>query len=272
VAATGVLSWKGALKCDEILNDICEEDSVVFNEMTTTDKIKATWKGWVPPVSVGLLSMGAIILGHSLSSKQIAALCLSNSALAASIADLKAKIVEKYGEEELYNIYKERADASVKESIAIDNNKIELDDWYEYDAEMGIITIDPEGSLYYQSDDDIWFRQKSEIVMAAYGNINRDLQRDGCVCKSDYYLYLGFPEDIIPEDWDFIGWSHDNQINELGVAWIEMNEQRGIEVHRYPYMGFKTPEGASYEDYTIIDFVLPPDQMFEEAEPKMYNE
>lgn len=253
VVGCGIIAWFERPKADKIISELPEDATVI-------DKVKATWKQWTPPVAIGAIGVGAIIFGNGLSRRQITLLTCSNATLSAALFDFKKAVRDRYGENTYYDILRSEADKELSGTVMISG---EEEDWQQYDRELDIITLDPKGALYYQADDKIWFRQTPLKVLSAYTKINSDMQREGCALKEDYYWYLGFPNEMIPETWKYSGWDYNDVVDHVGVAWIEMLEKTGKEAHRYPFMGFVTPSGVSCEEYTVLEFVSMPDTIVE---------
>lgn len=109
VGATAVLTANAVPKAQEAIAkaEVEKADEAQSEEiipLTWKEKVKATWKIWIPPVSCGIATWAAII-GSSASSAKVAA---ANAALAGgylaektygSYDELKEAIIEKFGPE-----------------------------------------------------------------------------------------------------------------------------------------------------------------------------
>jgi len=191
VAATGVLAWTGRAKCDEIMAEM--EDDAPLGTI-----LKATWKGWVPPVAVGVLSIGAIILSNGLSRKQISALIATNACNAAALCRTSESI-------------KERMDA-INETSKLNNEEdvLALPDGerreliFENDCDNDVICLNPDGVVYWDDWTNIYFRQLPSVVENGYFQFNRLYTKNRSINLYKLYELWGFNDSI----WSQAGISH----------------------------------------------------------------
>ena len=257
VVATGVLSYMAGAKCDKILSDLNEE---MDGDPSFKDKVVALAPSVAPAVIVGGMSIATIIFGRGLDRKQILLLASSNATLSATLFDLKRTVKERLGEEEYYEMLREKADKE-RSDIKIFDEGADESFW---DDELGIVTLDDHGALFNLLDgyDSIWFRQDPAIVYSAGEAINRDLKKDGFVSKEDYFLYLGFDPFDIPEKFTYNGWSAYQINKEIGCEEIEIVPTKKDGYFKFPFMGYATPEGEIKADYTILDIAIPSRALF----------
>lgn len=177
VAATGVLAWKGRAKCDDILAGIGDKADAIA-------KIKYTSKAWLPPVIVGGVSCGAIILSHTLSKKQITALLAINAANTGIILQTKESIDKRLREVSA----RERENGT----FSYVNDEDRQQAIFESDCDLNIVCLDPDGRIYWDDYTGIWFRQKPEVVEKAYSTFNGEYSKLGWVSIYRLYELFGF--------------------------------------------------------------------------------
>lgn len=170
VPVTVYLSVKAGMKIERQLTESDCKDAQ-FKE-----KLKLTWKNYIPPVISGLLTIGAIIGGYALSAKQIAALGALAGSLAAYKDELEAKIEEKFGKQALDEIKKEVAENLYSPTSVEETGKGSL--------------------LCYESYSGRWFRSSQRAVEKAEETLNRRFEAgDGeYLCLNDFYTLLGMAE------------------------------------------------------------------------------
>lgn len=283
VAGTGVLAFMGGMKADEIL-DKMPEDS------TTVDKVKATWKAWVPPVAVGAVGVGAIILGNGLSRRQISALITTSAMNAAAITRTGEEVNERMKE-----IKNAEADA-LKEERALANKEERWRSIFENDCDMDIVCLDPDGDIYYDDWTGIFFRQKRDIVEKAYYTFNKLYQERTRAELSLLYKLFGFENrnnkwdpGHIPSSFNDIGWeiytAFDPEIDGIdtidehsctGESWIDFRE---INDGKSRIFGstISDVDWKPLDDITKITYVFAPHALYtpymseKEADEYCYN-
>ena len=223
VAATGVLAWRGRAKCDDILSSMDPEAPL-------TEKVKATWKAWVPPVAVGAASAGAIIFGHALSRKQIAALIAVNAANTGVLLRTKESIDERIKE----------VRAHEKEMAALPDNE-RKQAIFESDCDLNIVCLDPDGNVYWDDWTGIWFRQRSDVVERAYYAFNREYADLGWVSIARLYELFGFGK----SEWAQTGIKH--KFSDIGFERYLPFEQDKDFIDQYT-----TPSGEDFIDFREI--------------------
>lgn len=70
-------------------------------ELTTVEKVKATWQYYIPATAAGVVSSAAIVYAHKLDLTKVASLMSTYQLTKGELKQLKDKIVEKDGEEKL---------------------------------------------------------------------------------------------------------------------------------------------------------------------------
>lgn len=172
VPVTGYLAVKAGMKSERQL----WENDAIYQSLSFKEKLKLTWKNYIPPVVSGLLSIGAIIAGYALSAKQIAALGALAGSLAAYKDEIEAKIEEKFGKQALDEIKKEVAEDLYSPTSVEETGNGSL--------------------LCYESYSGRWFRSSERAVERAEKVLNRrfDAGNGKYLCLNDFYTLLGMAE------------------------------------------------------------------------------
>lgn len=234
VFATAFLSGKGAIKAHEIIMEECEEihaddeneqPYIVYNNIPLKEKIKLTWKCFIPAALVGAATIAVFVSGHAIDRAQLkevtAAYILSKDALAKYREEVKAEV----GEEKEKQIHTNAMEKASKEPM--NPNKI-----MQFKEPVT-------GQFFSATPQDIIF---------AEAKINRMFQNNMCCSYAQFLKLLGLkvPADIKANK---IGWWLDDSYSynsSFFGNWI------GIDFYK--------PLGASYCELTFTHDPMEPDE------------
>jgi hypothetical protein len=196
-----VLACRATLKLDEILTtaqgDLEVANTLEHREYTDKDRSRdksiiyvrtsvAIAKAYAPAVGLGVVSVAALAQSHSILNKRNAALGAAYAALDKGFAEYRARVVEKYGEEEDRNL---RYGAKEIEVIEPETGK-----------KQKVIRVgDDEPSIYARFFDPLsqnWSKEPEYnlIFLKAQQNYLNDLLRArGHVFLNEAYDQLGIP-------------------------------------------------------------------------------
>src|SRR4051795_2474832 len=101
--ATAVLTGRASLKAARLIDaerlELREEDLEGRGnpeaELSKTQKVKLTWRLYLPAVGVGTTTVTSIIVANRLSARKIAALALASGISERALQEYKTKVVEK---------------------------------------------------------------------------------------------------------------------------------------------------------------------------------
>lgn len=110
--ATAVLAVKATPKAMRII----EEEENNHETLTNIDKVKLTWKCYIPAIMAGTTTIACIFGANKLNKHALTALMSSYVMLDNSYEEYKNKVTELYGEE---------SEARIKEEIAKDHYDVE---------------------------------------------------------------------------------------------------------------------------------------------------
>lgn len=177
--STAVLTGKATPKALQILDaEAAYREKKHFIPMNKLDKIKLTWKCYIPAAVVGVSSIGCIIGANTVHTKRNAALAALYSLSETAFRDYKTKVVEQIGKT------KETAirDEVVKDKI--NNNPVN-------DATV-IMTGDGE-ILCYDMLSGRYFKSKYETIRQKVNDLNYELMSEMWLNLNEFYYALGLP-------------------------------------------------------------------------------
>ena len=212
VVATGVLSARGGIKAEKILE---QENDYIWDEdvpVEGSDRLKEIvpvpkWKKAVrlipallPPVLTAAGTIALIFVNDAQNREAQAALAGAYALMAKKLADYKAEVKDIFGE---------GADRLVEESIA-QKRLADNDIFAEERAD--------DAKLWYDSFSERWFWATDAEVSDAEYYANRIFCMQGCLTLNEFYALL--PLDAVPCG-DEIGW--DQYVGEVcyGYTWID---------------------------------------------------
>lgn len=150
--ATAVLAVKATPKAMRII----EEEQNDHEPLTNIDKIKLTWKCYIPAIMAGTTTIACIFGANKLNKRALTALMSSYMMLDNSYKEYKNKVTELYGED---------SEARIKEEIAKDH----------YNDEEGTIPDDGD-VLFFDYNSLQYFNAKMSDV------IQKTEMEDGMEC------------------------------------------------------------------------------------------
>lgn len=166
-----ILAVKATPKALDIIERESEEE-----ELTNLDKVKLTWKYYVPS-AIGYLTSAACIVGaHSVNVKRnivMASVCkVSETAL----MEYRDKVTEMLGEE------KER---EIRESVAKD--RVERD----FSEGKQVVVVEQSGVLCYDTLSGRYFNSEIDKIERAVNTLNYRLMNENIISLNEFYSEIG---------------------------------------------------------------------------------
>lgn len=183
---TTIMAVKATPKAIMIINE--KEIELRVDKLSTKEKVKATWKCYVPATITGIASVACIIGASSVSLKRNAALATAYTLSEAALKEYSDKVVDIFGE---------KKEQSVRDAIAkdkIDSNPV---------SEQTIIRTNKGSTLCFDPWSSRYFYCDIEDMRKSANNVNYQMLNDGCASLNDFYYEIGL-DDIKP-GFD-IGW------------------------------------------------------------------
>lgn len=203
VVSTAYLSHRAGFKAAEIIareQQACYDDAERsdglrgIHILTKQDKVKLVWPLYIPPATVGVSTIAAIVFSNRVASKQIAALTIASGLSERALQEYKTKVIEKLGESK---------DVAVRESIAQDKvDKTPVNTREVILAGTGeVLCFDIYSGRYFQSS--------VEEIKKAENTINFNIINHSYASLSSFYDEIGLPPTGVSDD---VGWNLDNQL------------------------------------------------------------
>ncbi len=213
-----ILASRATYKAHDILAD---------ENASMTNKVKQTWKYYIPAVVVGGTAVLSIVMSKRLDAKEIAALTATCGYLASNKAELEKAIKEKFGDEAFVEIRKE-----------VDKKMVEK---YGEKQKMTAELTGKGDLLCYEGLTGRFFRSSEEAVKEAIKKINDEF-------KNGNYIYMNML-------YDELGISVTRFGNELG--WVPDEDyydyEKGISITTDLVEGWLNRDGVEDEPVLVID-------------------
>lgn len=201
---TAVLAFRAGVKYERITHEMYDDNiNPDPDSVTTFDKVKAAAPYVIPPIALGAVTVGAIIMANRMSAKEAAVLAAAYGVSKKELEEYKAKIAEKLSPTKA---------AQVKEEIAQDRVK-------ENPPSSTIIVMNDE-VLCYDKPTDRYFKSTMEKIRRAELATNAEISRYGFAKAQFFYSEL----EMEPTTWTSnAGW---NRAIEVEIAHALANDDR----------------------------------------------
>lgn len=184
LVSTAVASGKAAVCAHDVLGR--------YDNPDLKDKVKLTWRYFIPPVIIGGTSIACIIGANSVNHRRNLALATLYSISENTLNELKDKMAENLRPKDLNRIQEEMAEKKIIENPSKD----------------GQIIITGKGDmLCYDVLSGRYFKNDIETLRRAMNDINKDVIDRMWVPLNDFYFLIGLEPIKIGED---IGWNTDH--------------------------------------------------------------
>jgi Family of unknown function (DUF6353) len=185
VVTTAYLTHKAATKAAEVLDP---HDRSLPSDATTTEKVKAVWKFYIPPVASGVATMGCIIMASKYNNRRTAAAVAAYSLTQKAFEEYREKVTEQVGKNKEQRI----RDEVVQDQIAKDPPRSsEIIMW----GFGEVICCELLTHRYFRSD--------MESLRRAENMINAKINRELYVTLDELYDILDLPN---TSQSDKMGW------------------------------------------------------------------
>lgn len=209
VVVTTISSSKATIKALDILEQAKQEKG---EELTTSEKVKAVGKVYIPSIIFGTTTITCIFSANILNKKQQATLVSAYALIDNSYREYKRKLIELHGEE---------THQSVIDAIAVEKAK---DVCIDTPCMLTTSSLNLENStyqkeLFYDVLSKRYFETTLDQVMAAEYHLNRNYVLRGYTVLNEFYEFLGI--DKINEGYD-LGWT----VTDDEIYWIDFNHRK----------------------------------------------
>lgn len=193
MVTTTILAVKATPKAVKILESHKEENE----KITPVDAIKLTWKGYIPAIITGSVSIACLVGASSANLKRNAALATAYKLSETALTEYKESVVEAIGEKKEKHVQEKVAEKQVK------NNPVS-------DSEI-IITGDGK-SLCFDPLSGRYFMSSMDILQKAENKLNKEILQDvfGYASVNDFYAEIDLPR---TEVGNLLGWNSEHLID-----------------------------------------------------------
>ena len=189
---TTVLAVKATPKALKLMDDARYDKE---EDLTVPEKVKVTWKCYIPATLLGLASVGCLIGANSVNLRKKAALATAYKLSETALAEYKEKVIETVGEEKAKDI-----------RSAIAKDKMEKNPV----TKSEVIITDKGESLFCDSISGRYFKSDMNTIEKAVNTINRRLLNEMSVSLTEFYSEIGLSPTSLSEE---LGWNmNDGQI------------------------------------------------------------
>lgn len=197
---TAVLTGRASIKAQRILDR--EVHPVDF-----VDKVKLVWTQFIPPVTVGAVTIACIIGANRIGTRRAAALAAAYSLSEKAFTEYKEKVVEKIGEKKEHVVRDELAQKRVDQD-PLSNKEV-------------VITGNGD-VMFYDSLTGRYFKSNMEAVKRAENEINKLILDDGDASLSMFYDKLGLKPTAYSEE---VGFNYENMLDVYFSSTISEDNQ-----------------------------------------------
>lgn len=183
---TTVLAVKATPKALKLMED-AQYDKEEY--LTVPEKVKVTWKCYIPATLLGLASVGCLIGANSVNLRRKAALATAYKLSETALAEYKEKVIETVGEEKAKDI-----------RSAIAKDKMEKNPV----TKSEVIITDKGESLFCDSISGRYFKSDMNTIEKAVNTINRRLLNEMSVSLTEFYSEIGLSPTSLSEE---LGWN-----------------------------------------------------------------
>ena len=210
------------------------------------ERIKATWKCYIPTAISTTLTIAALIASNRLTAKQVAMLSSAVAGAGSLVNRYRDKIREHVSPEVLKEIDKEIAAEEITKAKPPVISTSGLISSEHFDP-----SVDGE-YLFFDPFTKIKFRASKLGVLAAKYYLNRNFALGGCVGLEMFYNFLGMD---LPEEYRACEWDCE-YICDSGYYWIDIDLTKSDE-----------PDPETGELYYILNYGIDPGECEESFYP-----
>lgn len=215
---TGYLTYKAYKKTREKI----EEVESINKQLDTVDKVKLTWKYWIPPLASCATAITASVIGYKIQTKRSAKLLTMYALLEGSSQAQKDKMQQLLGEEKTDEVISKVAEDRIQ--YALDHDLVE-------DTGTG-------RQIWFDAYTGHIFRSSKNNIEAARNSVNSDMNSWDTATIESFYEYMG-----LDGQWRFAqryGW--DKNVTKELVIQLKGSERL-------------LPDGTSYG---VLDYITEP--------------
>ena len=191
---TTVLAVKATPKAIRLIQ---EKEDAVNDKLTPVEKVKTTWKCYIPAALSGVTSVACIVGANSVHAKRNAALAAVYKISETALHEYREKVLETLGEK------KEQA---IRDKIAEDRvNKDPV-------SKTEVIITAKGDTLCYDVLSGRYFKSDIDKIRRAENELNRRMLNDMYVSLNEFYDEIGVSQTSLGDE---LGWNIDDGLIEV---------------------------------------------------------
>ena len=184
--STVILAVKEPPKVVKLIEEAEEEKG---EELTVPEKIKVSWKSYIPAAATGAASVVCIIGANSVNAKRNAALATAYQLSKTAFKEYKEEVIETIGE---------KKEKTIKDKVA--KKKVEK----RPVSTQNVIITEKGNTLCYDAASGRYFRSDRDKIISAVNEMNRSMLSENYISLNDFYDEL----DLSPTSLgDELGWN-----------------------------------------------------------------
>lgn len=158
------------------------------------EEVREHWKLFIPPVTVGVLTIASIVAANRVGTRRAAAMAAAYTISERAFVEYKDKVVQKIGEKKEEEVRTEVAQDRVNRTGAHDQQ----------------VVIASGEVLCFDSITGRYFYNTHEGLRKAQNDLNETILNDGHATLSDFYNLIGLEATSISDE---LGWNTDNKLD-----------------------------------------------------------
>lgn len=196
--STAFLAAKGTVETTrdyDFLRNNAEDAHVYQHGLTKAELVKRYWKNYIPAAATGLVTVGCIVGGTTVSHKRQAVLVSAYSLSERAFSEFREKAVESLGPKKTQEVY----DNVARERMVSDPA-----------SKSEIVVMASGKQLCYESYSGRYFESDIETIRKAQNDMNTRILNEMYVSLNDFFDAIGLTTNSAGEE---LGFSIDNQID-----------------------------------------------------------
>lgn len=193
VVSTAVMTGKAAVKAhEEIMQDRAENYEMFGTDTDWKERVRLTWKYFVPPIIMGATSVACIIGAQTVNTRRHAALASLYTLTDQTLKDYKEKVIEQVGKNKAKKI-----DEGIAEDI-LEAHPV---------TKESIIKTSHGDTLCYDVYSGRYFTHDIEKLRRIQNDFNHELMGVMWMPLNDLYYLMGLEQVKMGDD---LGWTVDD--------------------------------------------------------------
>lgn len=220
VVGTAVLTGRSTLYADRLIQDELngrwegrEQGHDIVAELSSKEKVNLVWKEYIPPVLLGTVTIGAIVMSNRIGGHRAAAMATAFAITERSFGEYREKAVQMIGEKQERQIH----DATVQDQVT------------KTPVPSNMIVMTSGKQLCFDSWSGRYWQSTMEDLKKGMNDLNHKLLTayDNTASLTDFYNLIGL--DPIQGS-DDIGWNVDKMLDIEFTSCLSPDQEPAIAI------------------------------------------